>query len=51
MKDAGVGLVFLCFEKDAFEVSVCSAVVDNERNLRAFRRWNFVCSFFVAYRA
>ena len=38
MKDAGVGLVFLCFEKDAFEVSVCSAVVDNERNLRASRR-------------
>ena len=35
MKDAGVGLVFLCFEKDAFEVSVCSAVVDNERNLKS----------------
>ncbi len=42
MKDAGVGLVFLCFEKDAFEVSVCSAVVDNERNLRFLRSENVV---------
>ena len=34
VKDAGVGSFFLRFAEDAFDVLVCGAVVDDERDLR-----------------